>query len=164
MNTYRAIKEQFDSMIAHGDPEAYKTFFETISPENADNLYKEVVGELNYSSEVKRLANAYSQMSPSAAAEALTTMLTTNTDMVVEICQTLSVRTLAAILEEMDAGDVAVLTRLMYPDEPPARAVTVTAPDLPDFTPTAPPATETPPEEQPTEEQPPEEQPPEETP
>ena len=136
MPEYRQVKRRFDEMITRGDPDGYIAFFEFISPENADRLYAEALVGRQYTRDVRSMANVYSEMSPSDAAAALEAMLVTDTELVVGIARNLSTRDLAFIMEEMEVANRAVLTRLLYPDEPQVTDTVIEyAPVLPDLPP-----------------------------
>lgn len=127
---YRQIKAQFDALIANGDPEAYAKFFESISPENADRLYKEVIVEIQYTADEKKMANIYSNMSEDAAAEGLEQLLTTDSALVVRILRSMDAVHVAAIMNEMTAASRATITRMMAPTPVPVTPVQ-TAPPIP---------------------------------
>lgn len=142
MDAFRREKARFDEAIAKGDPVAYKDFFESVSPENAERLYTEAAETVKYNSEAKKIVNLFAEMDESAAAQTLEDLLLTNTDMVVGICKQLGPRTLALIMEEMTPPSRAALTRLMYPESP-AYMSTQPAQGSPAPTPEAPPTEET---------------------
>jgi flagellar motility protein MotE (MotC chaperone) len=133
IEAYRQIKEQFDRMVALEDPNAYKQFFESISPENAERLYREAVNEAQFDDEFRRFAATFSAMDAAAAAEALTRMLTANASLVVDILWSISTDNRAAILNEMEANTVSRVARLMEPEKP--ELPMPTAPPMPIPTP-----------------------------
>jgi flagellar motility protein MotE (MotC chaperone) len=135
IEAYRQIKAEFDQMIALGDPEAYKNFFESISPENADRLYQEVLKHVQYDDEFKKYASAFAMMDAGEAATALTNLLTTNSTLLVKILWAINTESRAEIFNEMEPNNVSRIARLMEPEEPITEAPVV-APPLPALAPT----------------------------
>lgn len=131
---YRQVKAQFDQMVVDGDPKGYAAYYESISPENAERLYKEAVSEIQYSAEEKNLANIYANMSEDTAAAALEHQMTLDSELVVRILRNMDSVHVAAIMDEMAPANVAVLIRLMAPTPTPVLPVQ-TAPPVPTPTP-----------------------------
>ena len=52
------------------DIQQYKTYYESIDPENAEVLYKQVVEQITYDSQVEDYAKTYSNMKPQEAVPA----------------------------------------------------------------------------------------------
>jgi flagellar motility protein MotE (MotC chaperone) len=133
IENYREVKERLDQMIVAGaGAEAYVQFFEEISPENAERLYQESAAQVQYSTEMRQLAAAYSEMDEGQAAASLDIMLATQQNLCVEILSYMSVEDRAAIFDEMTPDRVALVTTLMSPDEPSPVALQ-TAPPLDEF-------------------------------
>jgi uncharacterized protein YfbU (UPF0304 family) len=127
---YRDIKERFDQIVVAGaGADAYIEFFETISPENAERLYRESLAESQYNSEIREQAATYAEMDEATAAAALDIMLGAYPDLCIAIVTNMSVEDRAAIFDEMTADRVAQITRLMSPTEP-APIPAETAPPL----------------------------------
>jgi flagellar motility protein MotE (MotC chaperone) len=121
---FRAQKDAFDEMVANGNPAGYSEFYESVSPENAERIYREISVNNQYNSEVKRVASTLSGMDEENAAEALTNLLATDADLVISVLTVMDQESRSAILNEMTPENVARITRLMYPENPqPAAAV-----------------------------------------
>lgn len=115
---YQQLKAKFDEEIVFNDnaPDVsqYKAYYESISPDNAELLYKQVVQQIEYSDEVKDYAKAYSQMKPAQAAGIFETM-TNNLDLVAEILYNMSADARGSILGAMDPAIAAKVTKIMAP-------------------------------------------------
>ncbi len=115
---YQQLKAAFDEDIVFNDnaPDVseYKAYYESISPENAELLYKQVVQQTVYSEEVQDYAKAYSQMKPAQAAGIFETM-TSNLELVAEILENMSADERGSILGAMDPTIAAKVTKIMAP-------------------------------------------------
>ncbi|MCI6243112.1 MAG: hypothetical protein MR646_07410 [Agathobacter sp.] len=96
------------------DIEQYKAYYESIEPENAEVLYKQVVEQITYDDQVKDYAKTYSQMKPKEAAAIFNTM-TDNLGLVADILMSMGAQQRGDILGKMDAGTAAKLTEIMEP-------------------------------------------------
>jgi len=117
--TYEALKKKFDEEVVFTDNapdiEEYKSWYETINPENAAELYVKVLERLDYSKKVKEWASTFSKMEADAAADILSEM-TGDLDLVTQILLNLNATQRANILAEMDPVYAAKLTHVMYPE------------------------------------------------
>ncbi len=115
---YQQLKDEFDREVVYTDNapdiEEYKKWYEEIEPENAAELYKEVVEQLQYAQKIQDLAAVYAAMDAENAAAILEEM-TGDTDIVTDILLCMAAKKRAAILEAMDPVYAAKLTKLMYP-------------------------------------------------
>ena len=96
--------------------EEYKSFYESIDPENAEDLYKQVVAQIEYDEKVEEYAKTYSSMKPKEAAAIFDTM-TDDLQLVADILQNMGVSSRAAILGKMDPEIAASVTAIMEPDQ-----------------------------------------------
>ena len=96
------------------DIQQYKTYYESIDPENAEVLYKQVVEQITYDSQVEDYAKTYSNMKPQEAASIFDTM-TDNLGLVADILMNMGTQQRADILGKMDATTAAKLTEIMEP-------------------------------------------------
>ena len=115
-------KEEYYNEVVFGDSaidyEIYKQYYEEISPEYAEVLYKQVLEKYMYDERYRDLADAYSEMKPKKAAAALYEM-TGNLETVVSILQNMEVEPRAAILEalsDIDAVFCAKITVMLSPE------------------------------------------------
>jgi len=112
-------KEKFYEEVVFSDEapdiETYKTYYESIDPENAEVLYKQVVEQLEYDSMVEDYAKTYSSMKPKEAAAIFDTM-TDDLQLVADILLNMSTQARADILGKMDPEIAAKLTAIMEPE------------------------------------------------
>lgn len=116
---FEALKEKFYEEVVFSDEapdlEAYKEYYESIDPENAEVLYKQTVEQIEYSNMVEDYVKTYSTMKPKQAAAIFDTM-TDNLDLVADILDGMSVQARADILSKMEPENAAKLTAMMEPD------------------------------------------------
>lgn len=112
-------KEKFYEEVVFSDEapdiETYKTYYESIDPENAEVLYKQVVEQIEYNNMVENYAKTYSSMKPKQAAAIFDTM-TDDLQLVADILLNMSTQARADILGKMDPEIAAKLTAIMEPD------------------------------------------------
>ena len=113
-------KEKFYEEVVFSDEapdiNEYKTYYESIDPENAEVLYKQVVEQITYDDEVRDYAKTYSQMKPKEAAAIFDTM-TDNLGLVSDILMCMGAQARADILGKMNAETAAKLTEIMEPSK-----------------------------------------------
>ena len=113
-------KEKFYNEVVFSDQapdiEQYKEYYESIDPENAEVLYKQVVEQITYDSQVEDYAKTYSNMKPQEAASIFDTM-TDNLGLVADILMNMGTQQRADILGKMDATTAAKLTEIMEPSK-----------------------------------------------
>lgn len=113
-------KEKFYEEVVFSDEapdiNEYKTYYESIDPENAEVLYKQVVEQITYDDEVQDYAKTYSQMKPKEAAAIFDTM-TDNLGLVSDILMCMGAQARADILGKMNAETAAKLTEIMEPSK-----------------------------------------------
>ena len=111
----RNDKNEFDRLVAMGDPTAYAKFYESILPENADILYREATAVSERARELKRLTNTISAMDEQASARMLETLMTTDMDLVVLMLKNISTDNSGSIIESMSAENAAAVVKRMAP-------------------------------------------------
>ena len=115
---YDQLKDQFDNEVVYTDNapdiEEYKKWYESIDPDNAERLYKEVVEKIEFSQRIKDWAETYAKMDAKNAAKILEEM-TGDTDLVSKILLCMTSKQRAAVMAEMDTIYAAKLTKIMYP-------------------------------------------------
>ncbi|WP_294237140.1 MotE family protein [Pseudobutyrivibrio sp.] len=116
--SFEETKEKFYEEVVFSDnaPDIneYKTYYESIEPENAEAIYKQVVSQLQKDAEIQDYIKAYSSMKPKNAAAIFDTM-TDDFDLVCEILQGMDASTRADILAAMNAENAAIITKMMEP-------------------------------------------------
>lgn len=113
---FKKQKEEFDQMIALNDPNAYASFYESIAPENAQELYKEAVTKEVQDKEFKTYIQTFETMKKDAATSILEELITTDMDLVITILQNLSSDKRSEILSTMDPKNAASCSKLLYPN------------------------------------------------
>lgn len=107
---------EFDKNVVFAEAapsiEEYKAYYEKIDPTNAENIYRQVVEQLQYSDAIKEKADIYKNMEPDAAAKILET-LTADVESVAKILLSMKPKESAAILAEMDNVVAAKITKKM---------------------------------------------------
>lgn len=116
---FQRIKNEFYEEVVYAEngpgPDEYVKYFESMDPETAENLYKEVVKTEAVSEEIKEYAQAYSEMKPKQAATIFEGM-TDNLDLVAKILGVMEPDDRGAILGVMDSTVAAKITKIMDPD------------------------------------------------
>lgn len=118
---FQRIKEQFYEEIIYADQgpgaEGYKKYYESIDPETAETLYKQVVRQLEEDSEITEYAAAYSAMKPKEAA-AIFESLNSRGDaqLAARILGVMDSDTRGKILGVMNSDVAAEITEIMNPE------------------------------------------------
>ena len=109
-------EKEFDKKVVFAEAaptiEEYKSYYESINPTNAEEIYRQVVEQLQYSGAILEKANIYKSMEPDAAARILETM-TADVESVAKILLAMKPKESAAILAEMDHVLAAKITKKM---------------------------------------------------
>lgn len=115
---YQSLKAEFDEEVVFNDnaPDIseYQKYYESIDPTNAEQLYKQVIQQTQYSDEVKEYAKAYSEMKPKQAAGIFEKM-TNNLELVAEILENMKADARGDILGAMDPQIAARVTKILAP-------------------------------------------------
>ncbi len=115
---FEETKEKFYEEVVFSDnaPDinTYKTYYESIAPENAEAIYKQVVTQLQKDKEIQDYVKAYSSMKPKNAAAIFDTM-TDDFDLVCEILSGMDASARSDILAAMDKENAAIITKMMEP-------------------------------------------------
>lgn len=113
---YQELKRKFDTEVVFNDKapdiKEYKAWYEKLDKENAAEIYRKVLEQIQYSEQVKSWAEAYSKMDAAKAAAILEEM-TPDLDKVKAILMNMESKYRAPILAAMDpvfAAKVTVLT------------------------------------------------------
>lgn len=113
-------KEKFYNEVVFSDQapdiEQYKEYYESIDPDNAELLYKQVVEQQQTDSRISDYVKGYSQMKPKEAAAIFDTM-TDNLNLVAQILENMDAQSRADILGKMNSDTAAKVTEIMNPSE-----------------------------------------------
>ncbi|MCI5934364.1 MAG: hypothetical protein MRZ65_02450 [Lachnospiraceae bacterium] len=117
---FEKLKQKFDREVVFSDnaPDIsnYQEYYESIDPQNAEIIYRQVLEQQKKSAELEDYVKTYSSMKPKKAAAMFDTM-TDNFSLVADILLELDAQTRADILAAMKAENAARLTAMMNPDE-----------------------------------------------
>ena len=115
---FEALRESWYEEVVFSDEapdiENYKEYYESISPANAEALYKQVVEQTLYDEEVEEYVKTYSSMKPKEAAAIFDTMKD-DLKLVAEILMSMDAQSRADILGKMDSEIAAKVTEIMEP-------------------------------------------------
>lgn len=113
-DTFQERVKTFDEKVVFADnaPDVseYRQYYEEISPENAESIYKQVLYELQYSENAEKLGSLYAQMDSGSAAEALANM-SEDLDLICDILKNMKDSEAAAIIQEFDSTFAAQITK-----------------------------------------------------
>jgi Uncharacterized conserved protein len=115
------LKKKIDELIANGDKEGLKQYFETIDPEIAKQIYTEVVKEQQVSAEAIKFAQIYQAMDASAAAQIFEKLGSSKLELIAETLKTMKKETSAEIMAAMTpefASKVTVKLKELYSANP----------------------------------------------
>lgn len=116
---FQRIKNEFYQEVVYAEKgpgaEEYARYYETMDPETAQSLYKEVIAKEEESQEIKDYAQAYSEMKPKEAA-AIFEEMTGNLDLAARILGVMEPDDRGAILGAMDPEVAAKITKIMDPE------------------------------------------------
>ncbi len=116
--SFEEEKEKFYQEVVFSDQapdiEEYKEYYESIDSENAEKLYKQVVGETVKDEELKDYVAKYSSMKATEAAAIFDTM-TGDLALVAKILENMEVDSAGDILGKMDPETAAKVTEIMEP-------------------------------------------------
>lgn len=115
---FQELKNQFYEEVVYGDNalsvEEYRKYYEEIEPEQAEQLYKQVLKSVTLDDEVQKYASAYSAMKPAQAAGIFEAM-TDDLELAGEILWAMDSDSRGKILGAMDAEIAARITKIMEP-------------------------------------------------
>ena len=115
--TLPAIQKKIMERVEHpafGYYEPSKEYYESIEPEKAEELYKQVVEQLQEEEQIQEYAATYSNMKPKNAAAIFNTM-GDDLELVGKILWAMDAQSRGDILGAMDADLAAAVTKLMEP-------------------------------------------------
>ena len=116
---FQKLKTEFYEEVVFADqaPDIsnYKTYYESIDPDNAEYLYKQVVQQMAEDKELSEYVKAYSEMKPKSAAKVFEEM-SGNLDLVARILGQMDASQRAKILNVMDPKIASSLTKIMDPE------------------------------------------------
>lgn len=113
---YEKRLTEFDQEVVFNDVaptiEEYQKYYEALNPENAAEIYRQVIEQQQYEKKTVDQAERYAKMDPAAAAATLEIM-TGDLDLVADILSSMKTIQSAAIMQEMDPNVLAKITKKM---------------------------------------------------
>jgi flagellar motility protein MotE (MotC chaperone) len=106
----KELKQKIDELIAKGDKDSFKTYYESLDPENAKLLYSQVVKEQQSDENIKKFAQVYAAMDAAAAAQIFEQLGNSKIDMTAETLKAMSKENSSAILASMTPAFAAKVT------------------------------------------------------
>lgn len=100
----KALKElqiKIDELIANGDKESFKEYFEEMDPENSKAIYENIIREQQIDENVKQYARVIENMDAGAAAAVFERMGAGSIDKIAETLKAMSKEGASKILESM---------------------------------------------------------------
>ena len=117
---FQRIQEEFYNEVVNSEKgpgaEEYRKWYEEMNPTLAESLYRQVVIQLEESTEFRDYADTYAKMKPSTAAQGLEALMSTDAKLVARILGALDTETRASIMSQMSAANIARLTKIMDPE------------------------------------------------
>jgi flagellar motility protein MotE (MotC chaperone) len=108
-----ADRKSLAELIARGDLEGFKNYYQKVDKATAQAIYAEIMKEFAISEEKKALAKPFSNMAPQGAANMLSEMFSTDKEALLDIFEGMEPKVMAPILERMDAKIAADIYRLL---------------------------------------------------
>lgn len=105
----------FDTNVVFADEapsiEEYETYYAEIQPDNAAEIYRQVVEQLQYDEKIKEEAKRYAKMDAASAAKVLEIMCADDLDTVCGIISSMGTKEASAIMNELDPATAAKITK-----------------------------------------------------
>lgn len=108
-----ADRKSLAELIARGDLEGFKNYFQKVDKATAEAVYAEIMKEATVTEEKKALAKPFSTMAPQGAANMLTEMFSNDKEALLDIFEGMEPKVMAPILERMDAKIAADIYGLL---------------------------------------------------
>ena len=108
-----ADEKALSVLIAKGDTQGFREYFEKVDKATAEAIYEEIITEDITSEEKLKLAQPFSSMEPNNAAGILSALFKKDQNTLLDIFEGLKSSKAALILEQMDAETAAEITNLL---------------------------------------------------
>lgn len=110
-------KLEFDKEVVFADNapsmEEYKKYYEQINPDNAAEIYQQVVEQMQAEQKVLDQAERFANMDPANAASILDVMASGDLDIVAQILENMDTAKAALIMAQLDSATAAKVTKKM---------------------------------------------------
>jgi flagellar motility protein MotE (MotC chaperone) len=108
-----ADKKALSELIARGDMQGFKDYFQKVDKATAEAIYKEILAQDAKKASNSDIAKQFSEMEPENAALVLTELFGTDKETLLNIFEGLKAAAAALILEQMDTKTAAEITKLL---------------------------------------------------
>lgn len=105
------MKAAIDALLASGDKEGLRQYFETLDPETAKQVYSEVVKQQQADENTKKFAQLYAAMDAATAAQIFEKLGSSQINLVTRTLKSMSNEDASAILASMTADFAAKVTK-----------------------------------------------------
>lgn len=116
---FQRIKNEFYEEVIYAEQgpgaEEYVKYYEEMDPATAEELYKQVIMQMEEDSKIQDYAQAYAEMKPKEAAEIFNTM-TNDLDLVARILGQMTAEDRGNVLAQMEPDVAAKITKIMDPE------------------------------------------------
>ena len=116
---FQRIQGEFYDEVVYSEKgpgaEEYRKWYEEMNPATAEAIYRQVVVQLEESSEFTAYVDTFAKMKPKSAAQGLEELMSSDVNLVGRILQALNTDARAAIMDQMSAESVARLAKIMNP-------------------------------------------------
>jgi len=109
----KAEKETISRMIASGDREGFRAYFEKVDKATAAEIYKEIIEKTVIDEETAKLAKSFAEMEPARAAQVLTELFSSDSETALDIIESMKADKMALILERMDPKVAAEIISML---------------------------------------------------
>lgn len=104
-------KKVLDRLIAEGDKEGFKSFFEKVDKANAEKIYAEILEQEKKDEKAREFAKIYENMDPEEAAGIFEELGSSDIDLIVETLINMSGKSVSEVLAAMDPVFASEITR-----------------------------------------------------
>ena len=116
-NEFEKRKLEFDKEVVYAEKspglEEYKKYYEGIDADNAAEIYRQVVEQLEADKKMSEQAERFANMEPASAAAILDVMASGDLDSVAQILENMDADKAALIMAELDSATAAKVTKMM---------------------------------------------------
>ncbi len=113
---FREEKDAFDLEVASGEKVNYANYYSSIYPENADDIYRQIISDIETDEEVKRYISRFEALDSGSSAAILEELVFTDLDLVVNIIDGMAVDKSAEVLEKMDSTNASTILKRLTPN------------------------------------------------
>ena len=113
---FKAEKQLFDESVGTMNPEEFSQFYQQMYPENAKEVYAEIVQVQQMTKEQRKYASLISEMDQTRAAKVLENLFQTDMDIILSILSNMDTESASAILAEMDSKIASIVVKQLSPE------------------------------------------------